>query len=362
MSLNQPKKLKRKIKVLFVTASTTGGGAERMLFNIIRSLDSDHEVRLFITSDARVPQIYREDIEAYNADKVHAVSAFPKLIKYIREYRPDHVFTTSSNIGYLIILAKKLLPAKYKTYIRCAVPPSEIYQTDLKTRLLNRVISMTYNSADLVIAQTDFSREDLIKSYNLSPDRVRTIRNIVDTEFVNNMAEDGNAAEFDPDNYNIVAAGALYSVKGFDLLIDAIAPLIQKTNRHLYILGEERYESGYRAMLHEKIKKANAEANIHLAGHKSNPYPYFKAADLFVMSSRKEGYPNVVLEALTLDTPVVATDCVDWNNVIEPGVNGIVVRKNDVESLREGLIQAFDTNFESRNSNLQNFDYNQLFQ
>lgn len=351
----------KKTKVLFVSASTTGGGAERMLFNIIRSLDSEHDARLFITSDAKVPDTYRETVASYNANKKHAVSAFPNLVRFIREYQPHHVFTTSSNIGYMIILAKKLLRAGYKTYIRCAVPPSEIYQTDLKSRMLNRVIRATYGSADMVIAQTDFSRSDLIASYRLSPERVRTIRNIVDAELVNNQASEYNATELRPEHYNIVAAGALYSVKGFDLLIEAIAPLIKETDRHLYILGDERYEAGYRKFLLNKIKEAEAVNNIHLLGHKPNPYPYFKAADLFVMSSRKEGFPNVVLEALTLGTPAVVTDCVDWSGVINPDVNGIVVKRNDSVSLQDGIRRALTTRFRVTPNSLNNFDYNVLF-
>ena len=64
-----------------------------------------------------------------------------------------------------------------------------------------------------------------------------------------------------------------------------------------------------------------------------NPYPYFKKANLFVMSSRKEGYPNVVLEALTLGVPVVATDVVDWTGVIKDGKNGYIAKKNNVDMM-----------------------------
>lgn len=353
--------MNEKIKVLFVTASTTGGGAERMLFNIIRSLDDNHQAKLFITSEAEPPEIYKGCIESYNAKKKHAVSAFPQLIKYIKQFTPNHIFTTSSNIGYMLILAKQILKANYKTYIRCAVPPSEIYQKDFKTKLLNRIIRITYNSADMIIAQTDFSRHDLIKSYHLQPQRVITIRNIVDIELVNQQAAEKKAIELKDFNYNIVASGALYSVKGFDLLIDAIAPLIVDSNRHLYILGDERYEIGYKIFLQKKIQKVNAENNIHLIGYRSNPYPYYKAADLFVMSSRKEGFPNVVLEAITLGTPVVATNCVDWSGVIEPNINGIVVNKNSCKALYEGLKHAFSTSFKFEPNTINNFDYNKLF-
>lgn len=327
--MNVKRNCKDKIKVLFVTASTRGGGAERMLFNIIRSLDETHLSHLFITSDQKVPDTYRDEITAVNANKRHAVSALVPLIGYIRRFRPDSVFTTSSNVGYMLVLAKKLLRLDFKIYIRCAVTPSEIYHSDLKSRLLNDVIRLTYNSADLIIAQTNFMRNDLINSYKINPEKVKTIRNIIDTELILTQSSAFIPEELDPSHTNIIAVGALYSVKGFDLLIDALVPIMeQDRNIHLYILGDERYEPGYRAFLEGKIKENGMDGNIHLLGQKNNPYPYFKRADLFVMSSRKEGFPNVVLEALTLGTPVVATDCVDFSGVIEEGVNGYTVKKN----------------------------------
>lgn len=351
-----------KTNVLFVTASTTGGGAERMLFNIIRSLDDTHEACLFITSEEKIPQQYKDDVYAVNADKKHAICAFRQLTKEIKRFKPQYVFTTSSNVGYMLILAKKLIRADFKIYIRCAVTPSEIYQRDIKSRLLNVVIRLSYNSADAIIAQTDFMRDDLIKSYKINPNKVRTIRNIIDYRFILSNSDKFIPVELHPNNYNIVAAGALYSVKGFDLLIEAIAPIVKSNPLlRLYILGDERYEEGYKNFLDETIKKYNLEQHVHLLGHRSNPYPYFRAADLFVMSSRKEGFPNVVLEALGLGTPVVATDCVDFGGVIEDGVNGYVVKKEDIDSLRNGIALAITTDFCMSKNQLTNYNYNLLF-
>lgn len=351
-----------KIRVLFVSASTKGGGAERMLFNIIHLLDKNRIIRrLFVTSDEQIPPIYANEITVINANKKHAVDAFTHLLIELYRFRPHYVFTTSSNIGYMLVIAKKLLFANYGIYIRCAVSPSEIYQNDIKTRFLNQIIKMTYNSADLIIAQTDFMRNDLIHTYNITPKKVRTIRNIVNIDFVTKQSQISFPIELNLNNYNIVAAGALYSVKGFDLLIDAIAPLIVGSYRHLYILGEERYESGYKAFLQKRIEEKGLLPNIHLIGHKDNPYPYFKKADLLVLSSRKEGYPNVVLEALALGTPVVATDVVDWNGVIKEGRNGYVAMKENINSLRSMLQKAFNTKFELEPDKLENFNYNELF-
>lgn len=352
---------KSKVRVLFATASTTGGGAERILFNIIRSLNENHEVRLFITSNDKVPEHTYRNFSAVNAHKKHAISAFGKLLDEIRQFKPAHVFTTSSNVGYMLVIAKKLLRANFKIYIRCAVTPSEIYHNDFKNRMLNRIIRNTYNSADLIIAQTDYMRKDLIQSYGIKPEKVKTIRNIVDKAFVLTKSQEYNPSELKATDYNIVSAGALYSVKGFDMLIDALAPIMKWNSAvKLFILGEERYEAGYRLFLETKIKEHGLSGQIHLLGQKENPYPYFKSADLFVMSSRKEGFPNVVLEALSLGVPVVATDCVDFTGTIKPGVNGFVVERS-VESIKKGIESAMDCKFNPRRAILNNYDYNQLF-
>lgn len=97
-------------------------------------------------------------------------------------------------------------------------------------------------------------------------------------------------------------------------------------------------------------------------GHKPNPYPYIKASDLFIMSSRTEGFPNVVLEALTLGIPVVASNCVDFKGIIYEGINGYVVEKNNIESLRIGLKKALTTSFDMSAICINNFNYNTLFQ
>lgn len=349
------------VKVLFATASTCGGGAERMLFNIIRSLDSNHTKHLFVTSNDEVPEVYKDDVETIYARKKHAIQSFPLLLKKLRSFKPHYVFTTSSNVGYMLVLAKKILGAKFSVFIRCAVPPSEIYSSGFKSKILRKVIRMTYNSADMIISQSEKMRADLIDSYSLRPAKVKTIRNIIDKGFIKEQAQKNVASEISPDNYNIVAAGALYSVKGFDILIDAIAPLLKDSNKHLYILGEERYEKGYREFLQNKIDRLGVTPNIHLLGHKTNPYPYLAMADLFVMSSRKEGYPNVVLESLALGAPVVATNVVDFSGVIIDGLNGFTVQKESVEELRSGIEKAFHTEFNLTKHSIDNFDYNTLF-
>jgi glycosyltransferase involved in cell wall biosynthesis len=205
-------------------------------------------------------------------------------------------------------------------------------------------------------------RKDLMQSYNLSSDKVLHIRNIIDDNFLDHKATEYIPKEYKKHNFNIVAAGALYSVKGFDILIKSFAKLsVVNSAANLYIIGKERYEKGYREILESLISELNLMGKVHLLGHKNNPYPYIKNANLLVMSSRKEGFPNVVLEALHFCTPVIATDCVDWDGIIVNGINGYVVPREDIHALSDGLIKAINNEFKTSEIELSNFDYNVLF-
>jgi glycosyltransferase involved in cell wall biosynthesis len=100
----------------------------------------------------------------------------------------------------------------------------------------------------------------------------------------------------------LLAAGRLEHVKGFDLLIEAVA-LLPGATFMVVILGEGPLEGRLKAL----VRKLDLEGRIHFAGFQRNPYAWMAKADAFVLSSRYEGFPNVVLEALACSTPVIAT-------------------------------------------------------
>lgn len=332
-----------------------------MMFNIIGSLRPECEIRLLITSAQKIPVEAPHNCTAKNLGKEHASTALPAVIKEVRRFRPQYLFTTSSSIGYMLIIAKYCMPRSIrpKVVIRCAVPPSESYFHGLRSQILRKIIRFTYCGADCIIAQTEFMRRDLMEAYGLQPDKVLHIRNIIHASFLDEKAGAFVPEEYNPHNYNIIAAGALYSVKGFDILIKAFASL--DFHSHLFIIGRARYENDYENQLKDIIHRLGLDNRVHLLGHKNNPYPYIKNANLLVMSSRKEGFPNVVLEALHLGTPVIATDCVDWTGVIEEGINGFVVPKSNIEAISKALIQAKTYSLDTKKIKIGNYDYNQLF-
>lgn len=352
-----------KHRILFVGTSVSGGGAERVFINIINSLDlSKYEIKVFYTCASEKCNIAPLIPIAF-ADKPHMREALRQLCLLIKKFQPYSVFTSHGTIAYMLPIVRFMTRINFKIYTRVAVTPSEIYETSIKGKLLHYIYPLLYKKMDMVIAQTEYMRQDIIKNYGLSPQKVKVIFNLIDKDYVSAQSQRPIVENISKSEFNIIAVGALYSVKGFDILIEAVTPLIKSDhNIKVRILGEERYEAGYRNYLQSLIDKKGLHENIILMGHKPNPYPYIKASDLFIMSSRTEGFPNVVLEALTLCIPVVACNCVDFKGIIYEGINGYVVEKNNIESLRIGLKKALTTSFDMSANCINNFNYNTLFQ
>src|SRR5690606_1273531 len=118
---------------------------------------------------------------------------------------------------------------------------------------------------------------------------------------------------------------------------------------------------GYKKYLEDLIKELRLVDAVILLGHEENPYKYFNFSNVFVLSSLKEGFPNVVLENLALNKPVIVTDCIDYNGVVNDK-NGIIVNKGDVLALAKAMediraIEQKELSFQLSS----NFDYNEWF-
>lgn len=136
------------------------------------------------------------------------------------------------------------------------------------------------------------------------------------------------------DRFLIGAVGRLSSEKGFDLLIESVKSLIdQKLPLQLMIFGEGKEES----LLQRKIDESGYSGQIQLMGFQSDLRPFYEAMDLFVLSSIREGLPNVVLEAMALGVPVLSTRVAGIPKLMEHDVNGYIIDPGSTDALTDGL-------------------------
>jgi len=174
-----------------------------------------------------------------------------------------------------------------------------------------RLLRQAYQTADRVLAVSEGVRKAAASHYDLPPEKTLTVHNLFDIEKIDRlMAEplpDGEARG-NEEQFEIVAAGRLHPQKGFESLVEAIHDLVHKRGRYqtrLRILGTGPLQ----AALENYVAEHALKACVTLVGYRKNPLPYYRQADLFVLSSLYEGMPNALVEAMLCRVPVLATDC-----------------------------------------------------
>ena len=190
----------------------------------------------------------------------------------------------------------------------------------------------------LVIAVSEEIRRELI-DHGASPGHVRTLLNGIDPgAFQRQPASEAAARQqfgVSADAFVIGAVGRLEPQKRFDLLIGAFADLVHEyPHARLLIAGE----GSARAALERQIAALELGDRCRLAGQQSDILRFHHALDLFVQSSEYEGTPNVVLEAMALETPVVATDVGGTRELCEDGVHGTIVPAGDAAALSAAIV------------------------
>jgi glycosyltransferase involved in cell wall biosynthesis len=193
-------------------------------------------------------------------------------------------------------------------------------------RLFRRVF---YPFAKAVVVQTKAIKEWM---HFLSQQKIFVIHNpILKYE---NLCYDNNDLLIN--EHTIIAAGRLEYQKGFDLLLHAFAKVSNKFSEwNLIILGE----GSKRIYLEELIVKLNLTKSVQLPGKRKEFQSLLKQGGLFVLSSRFEGFPNVLLEAMSCGLPVVSFNCLSGpSDIINDGYNGILVPPEDVDALADAMI------------------------
>ena len=335
------------ISIFFVIPSLDGGGAERMFLNILNGMDR----KVFQPSLVLVKRRgtffdqLSPDVDTIELGCKSHLTLIPKLARLIRRRRPDVVLSTHGHLNLLIMLGRFLMRGRTSFVGRESCVVSLHNRSMGNSRIMNMLYRQLYPRFDAIICQSRDMREDLDLRFNLPPEKLRLINNGVNQERLNSLAGQGGGPDrLAPGKRNLVAAGRLDRQKGFDLLIEALA-LTRTPGLNLTILGAGPEEGP----LKEQVRSCGLESRIRFAGFQRNPYPFLRQADLFVLSSRYEGFPNVLVEALCLGTPSVAFECPGGvNEIIRPGVNGFMAGQGDPKAMAEAIDLALAKPFDRK--------------
>lgn len=325
-------------KILFLEHTLNAGGAERVTATIIRSLDqSKFEIHLVIVSKlGELGHLVPENVKIHELEITHTRNALFSLRENLKCIKPDVVYASLPNTASLLTFSsygfqiKKIL--RYPN-----LPSRQIKTKDLYgwRRIISRFI---YNRSDIIIAQNNEMAEELEQFFKIDKEKIKVIINPVDTKHIDESVENAENP-FKNGKINVVASGRMHFQKGFDVLIESFAKVIERNEDfHLHILGRD--VDNNKEKLEKRIAELKITNNTTFHSFQKNPYPFYKYCDLFVLSSRWEGLPNVVLECQYLGKPVVATRCIPViERLINDGKNGFVVDVEDVDGLAQAILK-----------------------
>ena len=334
-------------KILLVIPSLRGGGAERFSSYLLRHLDRarfEPHVALLHTEGAYMKDL-AEDVVVHKIGVSRVRYALPGIVRVVRQIKPKIVFSNLAHMNFCVLLAKRLFPPGTMVLARESTLPTEIAKArhfHLYWRWMQRRI---YHQADVVISPSDAVRDDVAQHYQLPREKAIRIYNPVDTLRVQRSAATGDNPYSSNGHRNdgpqLVAVGRLSRAKGFDVLLPAMR-LVRETypGIRLAILGQ----GGLRGDLESQSRALGLDGAVRFWGFQQNPWAFMKHADLFVLSSRYEGLPNVLLEAMVLHKPIVATDCpggVAEMRAYYPEMT--LVPPENPEALAEAIISACKT-------------------
>lgn len=353
--------MKKKTGILFFVPKLHNGGAERFTINILRSIDKTlFKVSLaVITEEGEYFDLIPSFVEVHNLKSSKTILSILKLRKLISHLKPDIVFSTlmrSHNALYLALLGLSNRPY---VVLRSSTSPKLKLSLQKISFIKNALLQKAYNDADLILAQTPEMKNELVKYYKVNGNKIQVFINTLDTYFIDQQIKN-TKNPFSPENINVVAAGRLSYEKGFDVLIKSFEKVIEQNNHFfLHLLGND---NGEKENLKEMVKKLGIESNIKFWDFQKNPYKFFFFSDLFVLSSRREGLPNAVLENLYLKKPIIATKCIPFMyELIKDGENGFLVDVEDYEQLSRAILNYKDIKIDSIKFIQNTNDINSLF-
>ena len=331
--------------IAFVINSLEGGGAERVICNLLRTMqdiftEQACKVYLVLLDDLPEEQQCPDYVEKITLDaKGKLIPSYHQLNQWVKQYKPDLLvsFLTRSNVVSTLIGKRYDIP----TIISERVNTSSHFATSRTGFISKFMVKMVYPKATCVVPVSQGVMQDLIDNYAVPKEKCTVMYNAYDQAV---LAEKANQPVADlPNKPYFIGIGRLVPNKNFSLMIKAFAK--SASQRDLVILGQGPELPTLKALATE----LGVESRVRLLGFRENPYPYLAHADYLVSTSNAEGFPNGIAEAMCLGKPVIATNCQSGPAEILTGDNnthtdsylmaehGILSKVNDIESVAQSI-------------------------
>lgn len=343
---------------IFIYGLTWGGATRRILSIADGFSQKGHHVDIVMVQKdgplaASVPKAIRLvnlDMGIFNilcrkgSRKLKMFCSQMPLARYLRNNLPDVLFSAANHANLAAIGARKLSGTGIPLVIRVSnhLTASLAERSGLSRKIRYKMACRTYRQAEAVIAVSHGVAQDVELNAKVAASRITTIYNPTYTPdliekasvpLVHPWAQTGSPPV-------ILGAGRLAAGKDFITLVKAFASVRKQCQAHLVILGEGKQ----RGNISRSVKELGIEKDVYMPGYVDNPLAWMANASVFVLSSKWEGLPGVLIEAMAAGCPVVSTRCPSGPaEILENGRYGRLVPVSDYQGLAKAIIATLES-------------------
>jgi glycosyltransferase involved in cell wall biosynthesis len=330
-----------RVDVLVIMPSLVRGGLERVVLRLLAGFDPErYAPRLLLFGDdgRGYPRPEDTPVEVLRTNSLR--SHIPELGRMWRRQPPQIVLAHGSGPSVVALLARRWARRRFPVVSVSHIPVGQEHARR-RDPVMRIAFKRTLRSADAVVAVSAGAARDLEQFMGWEAGRVRVLPNVVIDETV--MAEAAEPVEhrwFRPELRVVLGAGRLTEQKDFPTLLRAFARVASADpSLRLLVLGEGPDRSELEAL----VAELGISAVVELPGAVPNPFAYMSRSSLLVLSSAWEALPTVLVEALAVGLPVVATDCVAGpREILRDGSLGALVPVKDERALADAIASALE--------------------
>lgn len=317
------------MKIALIIPALAKGGAERTISNLSLMMQKEHDVHVIVLDSSEKSYPHGGiliDLKTPPSKKGVLGKGFTllkrayRLNKLFKQEKYDAIYALMEAAGAPAVLASK------RTIVSVRDTPESL------AAFHQKMIKLVYPRAQKVVAVAKATENKLRDSYGLK--NTTTIYNMANLD----MAKTMSAAPIDIDYPFILAVGRLAKQKGFDLLIEAFAASKASQHIKLLILGDGQEQQALEQLAVDK----KVETQVVFYGNTDNPFAFYSKADFFTLSSRHEGFPNILVEALATGCACLSVDCPTGpNEIIVDGNNGMLIEADNIPKLTKAMDQLY---------------------